>query len=191
MYHKVKISSTEKIATIEKYLRGEDSLNHLATLLSVHVSSMQQRLQIYQSLGPNGLLNTSKNCAYSAEFKTRAVQDYLAGGCSHMEICKKYGIKSTSQLRNWIMKYNGHEKLKTSGTGGAPVVTNGRATTYDERVERVERVEIVKYCIEHQNNYAKTAEKFQVSYQQVYSWINKYAEDGVEGLQDRRGEKKV
>lgn len=184
MSHKVKVSSAVKIATIEKYLRGEDSLNHLATLLGVHISSMQQWLQIYQSLGPNGLHNTSKNCAYSAEFKTRAVQDYLAGSCSHMEICKKYGIKSTSQLRNWIMKYNGHEKLKTSGTGGAPVMTNGRATTYDERVE------IVKYCIEHQNNYAKTAEKFQVSYQQVYTWINKYAKDGVEGLQDRRGKRK-
>lgn len=42
-------------------------------------------------------------------------------------------------------------------------MTNGRKTTYDERVE------IVKYCIEHQNNYAETAE-YQVSYQQVYTW---------------------
>lgn len=71
-----------------------------------------------------------------------------------MEICKRYGIKSTYQLRNWILKYNGHETLKTSGTGGTPIVTKGRATTYNERVE------IVKYCIEHQNNYAETAQEF-------------------------------
>ncbi|VBB04810.1 trp repressor/replication initiator, partial [Lucifera butyrica] len=32
----------------------------------------------------------------------------------------------------------------------------GRKTTYEERVE------IVKYCIEQQNNYAKTAQKHQV-----------------------------
>jgi len=33
MFLKSKISGSEKIAAIEKYLCGEDSLNHLATLL--------------------------------------------------------------------------------------------------------------------------------------------------------------
>ena len=63
-------------------------------------------------------------------------------------------------------------------------MTNGRKTTYDERVE------IVKYCIEHQNNYAETAEKYQVSNQQVYTWISKYEKGGVKALQDRRGKRK-
>jgi len=184
MSHKAKISGPEKIAAIKKYLRGEDSLSHLATLLDVSYPAIKQWLQTYQSLGPNGLLNASKNTAYPTELKTTAVKDYLAGGGSHMEMCRKYGIKSATQLRNWILKYNGHEKLKTSGTGGSPIMTKGRATTYDERVE------IVEYCIEHQNNYAETAQKFQVSYQQVYSWTNKYLNDGVSALQDRRGKRK-
>lgn len=101
-----------------------------------------------------------------------------------MEIYRRYGVKSTYQLRVWILKYNSHEKLKTSGTGGMPIMTKGRTTTYGERIE------IVKYCIEHQNNYAETAQKFQVSYQQVYSWTNKYLKDGVDVLQDRRGKRK-
>ncbi|EGW37309.1 helix-turn-helix domain-containing protein [Desulfosporosinus sp. OT] len=184
MSHKAKISGPERIVAIEKYLRGEDSLNHLATLLGVSYTAIKQWLQTFQSLGPNGLLNTSKNTAYPTGLKTTAVKDYLAGGGSHMEICKKYGIKSTRQLRNWILKYNGHEKLKTSGTGGTTIMTKGRATTYDERVE------IVKYCIEHQNDYAETASKFQVSYQQVYFWTNKYLKYGVGKLQDRRGKRK-
>jgi len=184
MSHKGKISGVEKIAAIKKYLRGEDSLYHLATRLGVSYQSIKQWLQTYQSLGPNGLLNASKNTAYTAELKTTAVKDYLSGGGSHMDICRKYGIKSTRQLRNWILKYNGHEKLKTSGRGGTPIMTKGRATTYDERIE------IVKYCIEHQYNYAQTAQKFQVSYQQVYSWTNKYLKDGVGVLQDRRGKRK-
>ncbi|WP_353963347.1 transposase [Tepidibacillus marianensis] len=71
------------------------------------------------------MLNTSKNSTYSTELKTIAVKDYLTGGGSQMEICKKYGIKSTHQLRNWILKYNGHEKLKTSGTGGT-LINNSR-----------------------------------------------------------------
>jgi transposase-like protein len=184
MSRKTKISGAEKIAAIEKYLRGEDSLNHLATMLDVNHQSIKQWLQSYQSLGPQSLLNSSKNTVYSAELKTLAVKDYLAGAGSHMDICKKYGIKSTCQLRNWILKYNSHKKFKTSESGGTTIMTKGRATIYDERVE------IVKYCIEHQNNYAETAQKFQVSYQQVYSWINKYLKNGVSALQDRRGKRK-
>lgn len=184
MSRKAKISGAEKIAAIEKYLRGENSLSHLATLLDVHHASIKQWLQTYQSLGPDGLLHTPQNMVYSAELKQTAVEDYLAGGGSHMDICKRYGIKSTFQLRSWVLKYNGHDKLKTSGTGGTPIMTKGRATTYEERIE------IVKFCIEHQNNYAETAEKFQVSYQQVYSWINKYLKSGVDALQDKRGKRK-
>lgn len=35
MSRKAKITGSEKIIAIEKYLRGEDSLNYLATLLGV------------------------------------------------------------------------------------------------------------------------------------------------------------
>lgn len=185
MSHKSKISGQAKIAAIEKYLRGEDSLKHIATLLGVHHSNLNQWLRTYQSLGPSALLNTSKNTIYPAKLKVKAVEDYLEGNGSLMDICKTYGIKSTYQLRNWVLKYNGHEKLKSSGSGGSPIMTKGRATTFDERVE------IVKYCIEHQNNYAETAQKFQISYQQVYSWTNKYLKDGVDALQDRRGKRKA
>lgn len=64
-------------------------------------------------------------------------------------------------------------------------MTKGRKTTYEERLG------IVKYCIEHQNNYAETANKFLVSYQQVYSWTIKYETDGVDALLDNRGKRKV
>jgi transposase len=183
MSHKSKISGPERINAIEKYLRGEDSMNHIATVLNVSWTSIKQWLQTYQSLGPDELLHTSRNTSYAADLKITAVKDYLAGGGSHMEICKRYGIKSTIQLRNWILKYNGHE-LNTSRTGGTTVMTKGRTTTYDERIE------IVKFCIEHQHDYAQTAEKFQVSYQQAYSWTNKYLKSGVEALQDKRGKRK-
>ncbi|MDT2265412.1 hypothetical protein P7H12_20060 [Paenibacillus larvae] len=41
MSHKAKVSGSEKIAAVEKYLRGEDSLNHLAALLDVRHSSVK------------------------------------------------------------------------------------------------------------------------------------------------------
>lgn len=49
----------------------------------------------------------------------------------------------------------------------------------------------MKYCIKHTNDYNATAEKFTVSYQQVYSWVTKYEQGGVEALEDRRGKKKI
>lgn len=63
-------------------------------------------------------------------------------------------------------------------------MTIRRKTTYEERIE------IVQYCIEHENNYAKTAKQYHVSYQQVYGWVKKYEQKGVEGLLDRRGHRK-
>lgn len=184
MSRRGKVPGRDRIATIERYLSGKASLLHLATELGVKESSVRQWLQTYQSLGPSGLMNTSKNISSSAELKVAAVEDYLAGRGSHMELCRKYGIKSTCQLRKWILKYNGHEELKSSGTGGKPIMTKGRKTTFEERVE------IVKHCIEHDRDYAKTANEYGVSYQQVYSWIRKHDQHGIDGLVDRRGKRK-
>ena len=67
----------------------------------------------------------------------------------------KYKIRSKGKLQTWIKKYNSHEELKSSGTGGNIIMTKGRRTTFDERVE------IVQYCIAHNHNYMKTAEHYQ------------------------------
>ena len=185
MSRKFTVSYEEKINTVEKYLRHESSMADLARYLNVNKTTIMQWITRYQSLGAEGLKKTSRNQSYSSKLKEAAVMDYLSGVGSLRALCRKYGIKSKCQLQNWISKYNGHEKLKSSGIGGVPIMTKGRKTNYEERVE------IVKYCIEHQNNYAKTAQKYQVSYQQVYSWTTKYETDGIEALQDKRGKRKT
>ena len=185
MGRKFTVSYEERIDAIEKYLRSEYSISYLSKQLKVGKTTIKQWLARYQSLGAESLRETSKNLLYSSELKEAAVIDYLAGAGSYSDICVKYGIKSSSQLRDWISKYNGHEKLKSSGTEGVPIMTKGRKTSCEERVE------IVKYCIEQQNNYAETAQKYQVSYQQVYSWTTKYETDGIEALQDKRGKRKT
>ena len=126
-----------------------------------------------------------KEKSYSAELKYQAVSDYLSGKGSLREICRKYKIRSTRQLRNWIKMYNSHRELRPSrGRGSDIYMTKGRNTTYEERVE------IVSYCIEHGNDYTAAIEKYGVSYQQIYSWVRKYNEKGAEGLVDKRGKRK-
>lgn len=63
-------------------------------------------------------------------------------------------------------------------------MTKGRKTTLDERIE------IVSYCMEHGKDYQLTCQKYAVSYNQLYSWVRKYEEKGIEGLVDNRGRKK-
>lgn len=60
----------------------------------------------------------------------------------------------------------------------------GRKTTCEERIN------IVEYCIKNHNNYAGAALKYQISYQQVYQWVRKFKEKGIDGLQDNRGRTK-
>ena len=126
-----------------------------------------------------------KNKKYSKELKMQAVQDYLSGKGSQKEICKKYNILSRTQLIDWIKWYNGHKVFKEpSSAKGEIYMTKGRKTTQEERAE------IVAFCIEHGKDYGLTVETYSVSYQQIYAWVRKYEEKGVEGLTDRRGKAK-
>ena len=181
---KSKYTIEQKMWAINHVLNHEDSVSHTATILGIDNKALQLWIDRYQDKGIDGIKSSSQNQKYSSELKSAAVMDYLTDKGSLTDICRKYGLRSTSQLRKWIIKYNNQEELKASGTGETPIMTKGRKTTYEERIE------IIEYCIEHENNYAETAEKYQVSYQQVYTWLKKYDSDGVEGLLDRRGRTK-
>lgn len=61
----------------------------------------------------------------------------------------------------------------------------GRKTTQKERID------IAKDCLEHGSNFGEIAIKYNVSYQQVYTWVKKFRELGESGLEDRRGRKTV
>ncbi len=122
---------------------------------------------------------------YSAELKLKAVQDYRNGVGSQREICRKYGIKNKKSLQEWISWYNGHREFKEHSTSkGEIYMTKGRKTTQEERAE------IVAFCIEHGKDYGLTVETYKISYQQIYAWVRKYEEKGVQGLADRRGKGK-
>jgi transposase len=168
---------------VQEYLSGKSSQRAIARRLNVDWATIKRWINNYEAIGREAFYPKG-NQRYSKALKEQAVQDYLAGKGSQREICKKYKIKSTYQLQDWIKKYNGHEELKASRSGGNTIMTKGRKTTFDERVE------IVQYCIAHDRNYAKTAKKYKVSYQQARSYTVKYEAGGIDALQDKRGRKK-
>ncbi len=130
-------------------------------------------------------MSKRKNKKYSEELKLQAVQDYLNGGGSYVTVSKKYGLRSKTQLESWVLWYNGHKEFKERrGAGTELYMTKGRKTTLEERIE------IVEYCIEHGKDYPATIEKYGISYQQIYSWVRKYEEKGIDALKDGRGRTK-
>lgn len=185
MGRKSKISFEDKCKAVDDFLNNKRGVNELAREYQVNPSSVLKWISNYQSMGIEGLRTVSTNAAYSEELKLLAIQEYLSGQGSQQDICKKYAIRSKKQLQDWIFKYNNHEKIKSSRTGGKSIMIKGRLTTFDERIE------IVKYCIEHNKNYNETAEKYHVSYQQVRSWTLKHEESGVDALTDNRGKRKL
>lgn len=179
------ISYDKKIEAVEKYMRGQGSQDSIAHEYGVKEASFRQWIANYEAMCPSGLADKHTNNRYSVQLKIAATEAYLRGEGSQVEICKRYCIRSRTQLLNWIKLYNGHKDLRaTGGQGRGIYMTKGRMTTLDERIE------IVSYCIAKGKDYGVTIRKYGVSYQQIYSWVRKYELKGVSGLIDKRGKHK-
>lgn len=178
-----KYSTEDKLRMIKLIFEAKHSITSISASDGIHPTTLEEWIRNYQSMGSEDFYNKGWTKRTSAE-KEIAVQEYLSGLESLRDICKKYKISSTRILRQWIALYNGHKELKASGTGGGSLMTEGRKTTFEERVE------IASYCISHDHNYAETSEKFKVSYQQARNHTIKYETGGVTALQDKRGKRK-
>jgi transposase-like protein len=173
---KHKYSYEEKEKILLEYQTGAHGFRELCRIHGIAQQSLKDWIRLYETFGFEGLRTGSTASFYSRVTKEAAIHDHLTHKLPVKEILKKYQIRSETQLRKWIKKYNGHEELKASGTGGISIMTRGRKTTFDERVE------IVQYCIAHDHNYAETAAKYNVSYQQARNYTVKYKAGGVEAL---------
>lgn len=178
-----KHSAEEKIAIVEQYLSGDHAMKTFAKSKGIGRTALNDWVRNYQSMGASGF-DTEKNQRYPEALKLQAVEEYLSGKGSLNGLCKKFKIKSTTQLRSWILKYNGHEPSKTRTGGRKGIMARGRKTALEERIN------IVRDYLQSGSNYEEIAEKHEVSYQQVYQWVRKYRKGGVEQLQDRRGKRK-
>lgn len=182
MSGKNKLNAEEKVQIAQDCIEGRISQAEAARRVGVDESSIRAWIAKYKSEGSYGLWQTEKNRVYSEELKLQAVMEYLGGKGSLREICKKYRIRTKTQLRAWIKVYNSGRDFKHKMSGGSRMKST-RKTTQEERVQ------IAKECIENGDNYGEIAIKYQVSYQNVYSWVKKYKELGEAGLEDRRGQR--
>lgn len=185
MSQKSKLSAKEKVKIIHKYMNREVSLSGAAAEAGVDRETLQRWVVQYEAEGAAAFLPNRRKHIYSPELKLQAVQDYLSGKGSLIEISKKYGLRDKKQLRNWLKVYNTHGDFNSvKFSGGGSYMKQGRDTTQEERIQ------IVKDCLASGKNYGEMALKYRVSYQQVRTWTLRFEEMGEAGLEDRRGKRK-
>ncbi|MFD2446704.1 helix-turn-helix domain-containing protein, partial [Bacillus sp. CGMCC 1.16607] len=160
------------------------SIYQIASIYKVDKSTIMEWKHKFDKDGIDGLKESSSWKEYSKELKLSAIREYQSGEYSLREISRKYGISDKSTLRKWINKYNSHREIKETSKGRTSSMTKGRKTTWDERIQ------IVIDCLGNGKDYQKTAEVYDVSYQQVYQWVKKYENGGEDSLKDKRGRSK-
>ena len=177
-----KFSAEQKVSIVQEYLNGEGSFEELAKKYDCACPAIREWVARYKEGGTLAFVQHEHNQSYSEELKLKAVRAYLGGEGSYITLSARFGLRSTFQLRNWVKVYNSGKGFKQKLSGGSRM-TKSRRTTLEERIA------IAEACLESGKDYGTIAQKYNVSYQQVYTWTKKYEELGSVGLEDRRGKR--
>lgn len=180
--HKSKVTPEQRITAVKAYLAGKGSYRTIANRFGVNHACLEEWVKQYKENGVWAFQVQDHNTVYSQELKTKAVEDYLSGAGSYQVIAAKYGLRSKNQLQQWVKRYNSGIDFGHKMSGGSRM-KKAQKVTYEERIA------IVKECLENGSNYSETAIKYNVSYQQAYTWVKKFTELGEAGLEDRRGKR--
>lgn len=178
-----KFSKEEKLDAVKRRLEKKESCKKIAHSIGANPEAVREWIRNYEVFGESAFTRDG-NRHYSLEEKTEAVKFYLEGKGSLADTCRLFKILNRSSLLVWIKLYNGCELKASPGGGKTKVMTKGRKTTFEERIK------IVEDHIKTGNSYDETAQKYSISYQQIYQWHHKYLEKGIDGLKDGRGRTK-
>lgn len=175
-----------KIDIAKAYLNGEGSFRTLAWQHGTNDKTVRTWVAKYEKYGEEAFLEKTRNSSYSSELKTKCVEMVLSGEKTIREVFLEYNLSSESLLKNWIRSYNANIELKDYfPKKEVYMARTNRKTTLEERLE------IVKYCIANNRDYKRTANIYDISYSQVYSWVKKYDQYGENALIDNRGHHKT
>lgn len=177
-----KYESEFKIKIIKDYLKVKSEIIFTEYCRSIGVNPITARgwLTLFQAYGEKGLIPQVPK-KYSYETKIQAVSAYLNGEGTLKEVSIKFKLRSSKQLRYWIIQYNNDKNLIKTTPVRKKVVTMSKKTTLEERIEVVEYVTLQKH------SYSEASEHFQVSYQQVRNWVLIVKKQGYSALADKRG----
>lgn len=176
MGRKNRFTKEQKIKVILDYKNGIKGHTQIRNDLDIGSRTFRRWIALYESIGESAFDDKPRNRQYTKEFKLQVVNDYLNGAGSLLDLMKKYKIYSEQTIQSWIKEYNSSGELKDYKPNIEVYTMKARKTTFEERVE------IVKYCINNNNNYSETSIKYSVPYSLVYQWVKKYNQSGIDAL---------
>ena len=137
----------------------------------------------------------------SNELKIELVKMILEGKGTIQELSKEYNVAKSS-LMTWKKKYIeiGEESIKVEDKNRhywirdyrKSIDEHGKVSALKKHVRKTieAKVEAVEFCQNNNYDYNLTIRKFGISYQQIYSWVKKYENGGVDALTDNRGKRR-
>ena len=118
---------------------------------------------------------------YSFEFKKKVVMEYLEGKGGSTYLAKKYSIKHSSSVKQWIKNYN------TFGDDGLKRSRQNKSYTYEEKLA------IVELYLSSELSVREVAAQAGIhSPSLVVGWINDFRAVGPDALRaQKKGRKKT
>lgn len=173
--------TTEEIEKhIHLYLEEGTSYKELCEHYGLILSESRFREKVlrYQIHRNQEIQSKLKNNHYSKDFKLTVVNEHIIMRFPIKKSARIYNVPSHETFRNWIMKYTRGEEIRSYSP--KPEVYTMKV----KKATQAEKMEIVKDCLLNDLSDKYTAENYQVSDNNVYSWIQKYKKHGPDGLID-------
>ena len=106
MSNKVKFTSEQKMFLVLKFRELKISLSAFCRMYNVERTAIHRWSIKYDNEGLKGLEEIKKTTKYSSHTLIHAVEDYLTGNFSMLQIVKKSNLSGDSVLRQWLKWYN-------------------------------------------------------------------------------------
>ena len=106
MSNKVKFTPEQKMFLVLKFRELKISLSAFSRIYNVERTAIHRWSIKYDNEGFKGLEEIKKPTKYSSHTLICAVEDYLTGNFSMLQIVKKYNLSGDSVLRQWLKWYN-------------------------------------------------------------------------------------
>ncbi|WP_084007330.1 transposase [Salisediminibacterium beveridgei] len=156
-------SHEEKLTIVLKHVNEGHSFTSLEREYNCSTKLIRRWVSKDQFMGQEGLKRKHRKTVYTTETKEEMIHEVF-NGRTQEEIAQACGLSQDSLLSSWIKAYTGGKK--STGKGRVNRM-KGRKTTLEERLE------IVDFSLRNDRDHQSAAEKYNVSYQQVYSWVQK------------------
>lgn len=180
MGRKNKYSKELKLKVVNEYIKGMKSLGNIAYELGCCKETVRGWVMMYKECGEEVFNDKPHNKSYTKEFKETVVKEYFEGKESIPDLRVKYKILGYDTLRRWILKYNNGIILSDYKPMSEVYTMKSRKVSYEERIE------IVNYCMSNNDDYKSTANKYNIPYSRVYTWVKKVKENGYGALEPQK-----